>query len=65
VVWWILGVVSGSPSIEQLLEWLARLQTALAEREDRIEVLTARVAEGEGLLRKVSRTSSKPSSSDA
>ncbi|NMO51472.1 IS66 family transposase [Actinoplanes sp. TBRC 11911] len=63
--------MSGSPSVEQLLGRLARLETALAgkdaliaERDARIEVLTARVAELEALLRKDSRTSSKPPSSD-
>ena len=71
MVWWILGFVSGSPSVEQLLQRLSRLETALAEkdaqiaeRDARIEVLTARMAELEALLRKDSRTSSKPPSSD-
>jgi hypothetical protein len=67
VVWGIVGGVSGSLSVEQLLERLARLarlEAAVAERDARIEVLTRRVAELEALLRKDSRTSSKPPSSD-
>jgi transposase len=57
--------VSDSPSTaELLLERLARLEEALAERDTQIEVLTRRVAELEALLRKDSRTSSKPPSSD-
>lgn len=63
--------MSGSPSVEQLVARLARLEAALAEkdaqiaeRDARIEVLTARVAALETLLRKDSRTSSKPPSSD-
>jgi transposase len=64
VGWGILAVVSDSPSIVELLERLARLDTALAERDSRIEELTRRVAELEALLRKNSRTSSKPPSSD-
>jgi len=63
--------VSGSPSVAQLLERLAQLETVLAgrdamiaQRDARIEVLTRRVAELEALLRKDSRTSSKPPSSD-
>lgn len=63
--------MSGSPSLAQVLERLARLETALAERDAaiaerdaRIEALTRRVAELEALLRKDSRTSSKPPSSD-
>ena len=63
--------MSGLPSVEQLLQRLAWLEAALAEkdaqiaeRDARIEVLTARVAELETLLRKDSRTSSKPPSSD-
>jgi transposase len=64
LVWGIVGGVSGSPSVEQLLERLARLEAAVAERDARIEVLTRRVAELESLLRKDSRTSSKPPSSD-
>lgn len=62
--WSILAVVSESPSIVELLERLARLEAALAERDARIEVLTARVAQLEALLRKDSHTSSKPPSSD-
>jgi transposase len=64
VVWCILGGVSDSPLVEQLLERLVRLETALAERDATIVVLTARVAELEAALRKDSRTSSKPPSSD-
>jgi transposase len=64
VCWGILAVVSDSPSIVELLERLARLETVLAERDARIEALTRRVAELEALLRKNSRTSSKPPSSD-
>ena len=71
VGWGILAVVSDSPSIVELLERLARLEAALsqrdaaiAERDTRIEALTRRVAELEALLRKNSRTSSKPPSSD-
>ena len=56
--------MSDSPSVVELLERLARLEVALAERDARIEVLTRRVAELEALLRKDSRTSSKPPSSD-
>jgi hypothetical protein len=48
----------------ELLEWLARLEAALAERDARIEVLTARVAQLKALLCKDSRTSSQPPSSD-
>ncbi len=48
----------------ELLERLARLEAALAERDARVEVLARRVAELEALLRKNSRTSSKPPSSD-
>lgn len=48
----------------ELLERLGRLEKALAERDARIEVLTRRVAELEAALRKNSRTSSKPPSSD-
>jgi transposase len=57
--------------VELLLERLARLEGALAERDAVIEelrarhgALTRRVAELEALLRKDSRTSSKPPSSD-
>jgi transposase len=64
VVWGILAVVSGLPSTMELLERLARLEEALTQRDTRIEVLTRRVAELEALLRKDSRTSSKPPSSD-
>jgi transposase len=71
VVWCILGGVSGSPSMEQLLQRLHVLDAALAERDAiigerdaRIEALTERVKELESLLRKDSRTSSKPPSSD-
>jgi transposase len=63
-VWGILAVVSDSPSIVELLERLARLEEALTQRDARIEVLARRVAELEALLRKNSRTSSKPPSSD-
>jgi transposase len=48
----------------ELLERLTRLEEALTQRDTRIEVLTRRVAELEALLRKNSRTSSKPPSSD-
>ena len=69
VVCGILAVVSDSPStVEQLL---ARLEGALAERDvvilevrEQNAVLRARVAELEALLRKNSRTSSKPPSAD-
>ena len=54
--------MSDSSSVVELLERLARLEVALAERDARIEVLTRRVAELEALLRKDSRTSSKPCS---
>jgi transposase len=64
VFWPILGGVSDSLPVAELLERLARLESALAERDARIEVLTRRVAELEALLRKDSRTSSKPPSSD-
>jgi transposase len=64
VVWCTLIGVSDSPVVEQLLERLNRLEAALAERDARIEVLTRRVGELEALLRKDSRTSSKPPSSD-
>jgi len=64
VVWVILAVVSDSPSVVELLERLARLEVVLAERDARIEVLTQRVGELEAQLRKSSRTSSKPPSSD-
>jgi hypothetical protein len=50
--------------VELLMQRLARLEESLAERDARIEVLTRRVAELEALLRKDSRTSSKPPSSD-
>ncbi|HEX5142504.1 MAG TPA: IS66 family transposase [Mycobacterium sp.] len=56
--------MSGSPSIVELLERLSRLEAAVVERDTRIGVLTARVAELEALLRKDSRTSSKPPSAD-
>jgi transposase len=62
--WGILAAVSDSSSIAELLERLARLDEALRERDARIGVLTARVAELEALLRKDSRTSSRPPSSD-
>jgi transposase len=58
------GRLSGSPSTVELRERLARLEAALVERDARIEVLTARVAQLEALLRRDSRTSSKPPSSD-
>jgi len=55
----------------ELLERLSRLEAVLAERDATIEelrarneALTARVAQLEALLRKDSRTSSKPPSSD-
>lgn len=71
MVWCILGGVSDSVSAGELLERLVRLEASLAERDvllaerdARIEVLTRRVAELEALLRKDSRTSSKPPSSD-
>ncbi|MFY1673864.1 DUF6444 domain-containing protein [Plantactinospora sp. WMMB334] len=47
-----------------MVERLARLEAALAGRDARIEVLTRRVAELEAKLRRDSRTSSKPPSSD-
>ena len=50
--WGILAAVSDSSSIAELLERLARLDEALRERDARIGVLTARVAELEALLRK-------------
>jgi transposase len=65
VVWGILvGVPNSSSTVEQLVERLARLEEALTARDARIEVLTARVAQLEALLRKNSRTSSKPPSFD-
>jgi transposase len=71
VVWGILAVVSDSPSVVELLERLARLEAALAERDavivelrEQNAVLGRRVAELEALRRKDSRTSSKPPSSD-
>lgn len=64
MVWGILAVVSDSPSAVELLQRLARLEQALAERDALIEVLTQRVAQLEARLRKDSRTSSKPPSSD-
>ena len=67
----ILTAVSDLPSIVELLERLGRLEKALeqrdeavAQRDARIEVLTRRVAELEAALRRNSRTSSKPPSSD-
>ena len=63
MVYAIVGGVSDSVSVA-LLQRLAALETGLAERDARIEVLTRRVAELEALLRKDSRTSSKPPSSD-
>ena len=59
-----MAFVSDTPSIVELLDRLARLEAALSDRDERIEVLTRRVAELEALLRKNSRTSSKPPSSD-
>jgi Family of unknown function (DUF6444) len=56
----ILTVVPEAPSIVELLERLAPLEEMLAERDARIEVWTARVAELEAALRKNSRTSSRP-----
>lgn len=56
--------MSGSVSVVELLERLARLEAAVAERDARIVLLTRRVTELEALLRKDSRTSSKPPSSD-
>jgi transposase len=71
VVWGILAVVSESPSTVELLRLLSRLEAALAERDvviaelrEQNAALKARVAELEALLRKNSRTSSKPPSSD-
>src|SRR5882672_3314459 len=67
----MLSIVSGSPSIVELVDRLARLETVVAERDATIErqamqivVLRRRVADLEALLRKNSRTSSKPPSSD-
>jgi transposase len=67
----MLAIVSGAPSIVELVDRLARLETVVAERDATIErqatqivVLTRRVADLEALLRKNSRTSSKPPSSD-
>lgn len=57
-------VVVSDPERADLVERLARLEEALAQRDALIEVLTRRVAELEALLRKDSRTSSKPPSSD-
>lgn len=63
--------MSESPSIVELLERLGRLEralvvrdAALAQRDARIEELTRRVAQLEAALRKNSRTSSRPPSSD-
>ncbi|PSK67488.1 hypothetical protein B0E53_00467 [Micromonospora sp. MH33] len=50
--------MSDSLVVVRLLERLARLEQALAERDARIEVLTQRVAELEAKLRRDSRTSS-------
>lgn len=65
----LVGV--SDPVSAELLERLAGLEEALAQRDATIEelragneVLTRRVAELEALLRKDSRTSSKPPSSD-
>ena len=60
----MLAGVSDSSSTVELLERLARLEEALTQRDTQIEVLTRRVAELEAALRKTSRTSSKPPSSD-
>ncbi len=67
----MLSVVSGSPSIVELVDRLARLETVIGERDATIErqatqivTLMARVADLEALLRKNSRTSSKPPSAD-
>src|SRR5918993_5137531 len=62
--WGMLAGVSDSSSTVELLERLARLEEALSQRDTQIEVLTARVAELEAVLRKNSRTSSRPPSSD-
>jgi hypothetical protein len=56
----MLAGVSDSSSTVELLERLARLEEALTQRDKPIGVLTRRVAELEALLRKNSRTSSKP-----
>src|SRR5690554_4091635 len=53
-------VVASDAERAELLDRLARLEEALAERDVLIEVLTWRVVELEELLRKDSRTSSKP-----
>lgn len=70
-VWCILAAVSDLPSIVELLERLGRLEKALEQRDAavvqrdvRIEELTRRVAELEAALRRNSRTSSRPPSSD-
>lgn len=67
----MLSVVSGSPSIVELVDRLARMESVIGERDATIEwqaaqiaTLTARVSDLEALLRKNSRTSSKPPSSD-
>jgi transposase len=67
----MVGGVVDSSGLAQLLERLAEVEAALAERDAqiaerdaRIEKLTERVAALEALLRKDSRTSSKPPSSD-
>jgi hypothetical protein len=57
-------VVVSDPERAVLLERLTRLDAVLAERDALIEVLTRRVAELEALLRKDSRTSSGPPSTD-
>ena len=62
-VWGMLVVVSDPERVE-LLGRLAGLEAALAERDARIVELMRRVAELEALLRKDSRTSSKPPSAD-
>jgi hypothetical protein len=59
VAWGMLVVLS-DPERAGLVERLARLEAALAERGARIEVLMRRVAELQALLCKDSRTSPRP-----